>query len=91
VIGDPVGAVSVGDVDLDDDEVGGIVEFERLDVLVLEDDLEIRIEVRRQGRQAQGREQRVLDRAPEGTRRFRQRGKHEFDAPDRADGHGGEV
>ncbi len=83
VVGDPVGAVGVGDVDLDDDEVRVIVEIEPLDVLVLEDDFEVGIEIGREGRQAQGREQGVLDRAPEGTRRFRQGGEDEFDAPDR--------
>ena len=41
VIGDAIGAVGVGDVDLDDDQVRVIVQIERLDVLVLERDLEI--------------------------------------------------
>ena len=34
VVGDPVGAVGVGDVDLDDDEIGGVVYSQRLDVFV---------------------------------------------------------
>ena len=34
VVGNPVGAVCVGDVDLDHDEVGRVVEGERLDVFV---------------------------------------------------------
>ena len=42
VIGNPIRAIGVGDVDLDDDQVRVIVEIERLDVLVLQRDVERR-------------------------------------------------
>src|SRR5439155_2066015 len=70
----------VGDVDLNDHQVGSIVEIERLDVLILQSDLEVGIEVRGESRQAQGRKERVLDRPPIGTRRLRQRREDEFNA-----------
>ena len=41
VIGDLVGAIRVGDVDLNDHQVGFVVEIELLDVLVLQRDLEV--------------------------------------------------
>jgi hypothetical protein len=41
VVGDPVRTGRRGDVNLDDDEVGGIVEVDRLDVLIVERDLVI--------------------------------------------------
>ena len=91
VVRDPVGAIGVGDVDLDDDEVGMIVEIELLDVLVLESDFEVGIEIGGEGGQAQRREQGALDRAPEGARCFRQRREDELDAPHRPEGHGPRV
>src|SRR5947208_250777 len=78
VVGDSVRAIGVGDVDLNDHQVGSIVEIERLDVLILQSDFEVGIEVRGESRQAQGRKERVLDRPPIGTRRLRQRREDEF-------------
>jgi len=57
VIRDAVGPVGIGDVDLNDDEIGVILEVERFDVLVLDRDGEVRVEVCRQGREPEGRKQ----------------------------------
>ena len=64
VVGVAVGAAGRGDVRLDDDQVRLIVEAQRLDVLVLQVDLVVRVEVSGQRREAERREERVLDRAP---------------------------
>ena len=61
VIGNPIGAIGVGDVDLDHHQVRLIVEVERLDVFVLQRDVERGIEIRRQRREAERRKKRVLD------------------------------
>ena len=76
VVGEPVGTVRRGDVDLDDNQVGRIVQVEFLDVLVLKVDLIVVVEVPRKRCQTERRKQRVLDRAPEGPRRFGQGGKN---------------
>ena len=86
MVGDAVGAVGVGDVDLNDHQVGVIVEVQRLDVLVLKRDLEIGIEIRRQRRQTERREERVLDRSPVGAGGFGQRRQDQLHAPQRAQG-----
>jgi hypothetical protein len=62
VVSELVGAVRGGDVDRHDHQVRPIIGGERHDVLVLEHDLIIGVEVSRQRRQPQRREQRVLDR-----------------------------
>ena len=64
VVGVAVGAPGRGDVRLDDDEVGLVVEAQGLDVLVLQVDLVVRVQVAGQGGEAERREERVLDRAP---------------------------
>ncbi len=64
VIGKLVGAVSRGDVDLNRDKVRGVLQVERLDVLVFQRHLIVIAEVARQRRQTQGREERVLDGSP---------------------------
>src|SRR5207248_6781246 len=80
--GDLIRAIRVRDVDLNDDQVRFVIEIELLDMLVLQRNLESRIEVRGQRGQSEGRKERVLDRPPEGTGRLRQRRKNELDAPD---------
>ena len=80
VIGDPIGAIGIGDVDLDHDQVGLIVQVKRLDMFVLERDVEGGIEIRRQRREAERWKQRVLDGAPVGAGGFGERGKDQFDA-----------
>jgi hypothetical protein len=42
MISDPVGAISVGDVDLDEDKIGCVIKSQRLDVFVYDDGLIIR-------------------------------------------------
>ena len=64
VVGDAVGAARVGDVDLDDDEVGRVVGVERRDVLVHQHRLVVGPEIGRERGQAERREQRVFDRTP---------------------------
>ena len=79
VVGDLVRAVCVGDVDLDDDEVGRVVERERLDVLVDDDDLVVRREIGSERGEAEGREQRVLDGTPVRIGSLSKRGQDELD------------
>ena len=67
------------DVDLDHDQVGRVVEVERLDVLVLNLDLVVVVQVAGQRGQAERREQRVLDRPPERARRLGQRRQDHLD------------
>ena len=74
-----VGAMRIGDEDLDDDKVGGIgigidVGF---DVLVDDPQFVAAIEVRGERRETQRRKQGVLDRSPERALRFRERGQNQ--------------
>ena len=57
-IGQAIGAVGVRDVDLDDDEVGRVVEGQGLHVLVFDHRLVVWIEIGGERRQAEGREKR---------------------------------
>jgi len=75
VVGQPIRAAGGGDVDLDDDEVRLVGEIELLDMLVLHHDVVIGPQIRGQGREAQRREQRVLDRAEVGAHRLGERGQ----------------
>jgi hypothetical protein len=61
------------------DEVGGIVEVERHDVLVLEGRLVIGRQIPRERRESEWREERVLDRTESGIRRFEQGRQDELD------------
>jgi hypothetical protein len=61
VVGDLVGAVGATDVDLDADQVGLVVEVERLDVLVLKGDLVIISQIACERRQSERRPEGVLD------------------------------
>jgi hypothetical protein len=54
-----------GDVDLNHDEIGLVVQVELLDVLVLDLDLVVRPGVGSKRREAERREERILDRAKE--------------------------
>lgn len=76
VVGELVGAAGGGDVGLDHHEVRGVVQVQALHVLVLDRHLDVVGEVARQRRQAERREQRVLDRSEERARGFRERGQH---------------
>ena len=80
VVGEPIRTVGVGDVDLDDDEIGLVVSGQPLDVLVDDHRLVVRREVGGERGQAERRKERVLDGAPVRTGRFRQRGEDELDA-----------
>ncbi len=57
VVGDLVGAVGIGDVDLDDDEIGSVVEGERLNMLVDDDSVVVGREVGGERCQAERREE----------------------------------
>ena len=80
VVREPVGAPRVGDVDLDDDEIGTVVEIERRDMLVLDDRLVVRSEIGGERGQTERRKERVLDRPPVRAGRFGQRRQDELDA-----------
>ena len=80
VIGNPICAECVRDVDLDHHQVRLILEIERLDVFVLQGDVQRGIEIRRQRREAERREQRGTDGSPVGAGGFGERGKDQFDA-----------
>jgi hypothetical protein len=73
-----VGAVRIGDVDLDHHQIRRVVDSERLYVLVLDDSMVIRGQIRSKGRESQRREQRVLDRSPVRIGRLSQRGENEL-------------
>ena len=77
---DPVRPVRVRDVDLDHDEVRRVVRGQALDVLVDDHRLVVRPQVGGERRQAERREQRVLDRPPVRARRLGQGGQDELDA-----------
>jgi hypothetical protein len=79
-VGQPIRAIRVGDVDLNDDEVRTIVGGQGLDVLVDEHRLVVGPQVRGKRREAKRREKRILDRPPEGTCRLGQCRKDELDA-----------
>ena len=78
VISDAVGAICVRDVNLDDYQIGLVVQIEFFDMFVLERDFKIGIEVRCQSCQPQRRKKRVLDWPPVGTGSFRQGRKNQF-------------
>ena len=67
-----VRAVGVRDVDLDDDDVGGVVDRQRLDVLVDDPRPVVGGQIRGERGEAERREQGVFDRAPMGAGRFRE-------------------
>src|SRR5262245_53184975 len=79
VIGYLVGAVRVGDVDLDDDEVRLIVEVELFDMFILQRYFEIGIQVSGESREPQRRKERVLNWPPVRTRSLRQRGEKQLE------------
>ncbi len=72
MVGDLVGAVGGGDIDLDHHQVGLVVQVKGFHVLVLDADLILRVQITGQGCQAQGRKERILDRPPEWAGRFGQ-------------------
>jgi hypothetical protein len=81
VVSDLIRAIGVGDVNLNDHQVRLVVQGEPLDVLVVQGNLQIRIEIRGERGQTKRGKQRVLDRPPIRTRRFGQGRKNELDAP----------
>ncbi len=80
VVRQPVRPAGIGDVDLDHDEIGPVVEAEGRHVLVFDHGFVVRRQVRRERREAEWREQRVLDGPPVGTRRLGEGGQDELDA-----------
>ena len=84
VIRDLVGAICIGDVDLDHDQVRVVVQIQLFDVFVLERDVEVRVEIRGEGGETERRKERVFDRPPVGAGGFCERGQDHLHAPDRA-------
>src|SRR4029453_10927745 len=82
MVGDPVRTISIGDVNMNNHQVRLIVEVELLNVLILQGDLEVRIEIRSQRCQTKRGKKGVLDWSPEGTRSLGQRRQNTFDASD---------
>ena len=80
VVRDAIGTVRVGDVGLDDDEVGPVARVERLDVFVDDHGFIVWSQIGGERRKAERREQGVLDRAPIGAGRFRERRENELHA-----------
>ena len=82
VIRDPIGALGVGDVDLDHDQVGAIagIGVKVLDMFVDDHRLVFGSQVGGQRGQTERRKQGVLDRAPIGAGGLGQRGKDQSDA-----------
>jgi hypothetical protein len=78
-IGDRVGTPGRRDVHLDPHEVGRTARVEVPDVLVLDADLVRGVEVAGERREAEGREERVLDGAEEGALRLGEGGQQELD------------
>ncbi len=78
MIGDAVRAKCRCDVDLDNDEVGRIVEVEFLDVLVYESDVVIGIEICGKSGEPERREERVLNGAKQRAGGFGKGGQDEF-------------
>lgn len=77
-IGDAISTEGRGDVDLDHNEVGSVVQIELFDMLVNERDFVVRIQIRGERGESEGREERVLDWAKQGTGGFREGGQDEF-------------
>ena len=79
-VGEAVGAVGVGDVDLNDDQVGPSDRVVRLDMFVHDRGVIGVFQIRRQRREAERWKQGVLDRAPERAGGFGQGREDESDA-----------
>src|SRR6185437_13901909 len=73
-----VGAVRIGDVNLDDHKIRAVVESEWLYVLVFDDGTVIRREICGQRGESEWRKERVLNRTPVRIGRFGQCGKNEL-------------
>ena len=86
MVSDLICAIGVRDVDLNDHQVGRVLEIELLDVFVLQRDVEVRIEISREGSQTQGREERILDWPPVWARGLSQRWQNQLDASERSFG-----
>ena len=87
VISDAIGAAGVGDVDLNDDEIGLVVEGQGLDVLVNDGRLVVGRQVGGERGETERREERVLDRPPERAGGLGERRKDELDGEGAAHGH----
>ena len=79
VVGERVGAGGRGDVDLDDHQVRLVVQVEPLHMLVLERHLVVVIQIAGERRQAERREERVLDGPEEGAEGFGERRQDHLD------------
>jgi hypothetical protein len=77
-IGKPIRPIRIGDVDLDDDEIGRIVERERLDVFVFEDGAIVGVQIGGERGETERRKERVFDRPEERAGGFGEGGKDEF-------------
>jgi hypothetical protein len=78
VIGQAVGAPCARDVDLNDDEIGPVIQVQGRNVFIFEHGLGVGRQVGGECREAERREQGVLDRTVVRTRGFGQSGQNEF-------------
>ena len=74
-----IGAIGIGDVDLDHDQVRAVVRPERLDMIVDQLDLVVGGEEGGQRRQAERWKQRIFYRPPEGALRLGERRQDHLD------------
>jgi hypothetical protein len=88
VIGDSIRAIRIRDVNLNQDEIGSILEIERHHVLVDQYRAIVGTEKRGERRETERREERVLDRTPVRARRLGERREDQFDGQrSRGSGH----
>ena len=83
MVGDPVRAVGVGDVDLNDHQIRCVVERERFHMLVHNHGAVVRRQIGGERGQAQRREERVLNRTPVRIGGLSERGQDELDVSGR--------
>src|SRR3989442_3593993 len=79
MIGEAVRTMGRCDVNLNDDEIGRVVQVELLHVLVLNVDIILVSKISGESCQTERRKQRVFDRTPERALRLRERGQNHLD------------
>src|SRR5262245_25890506 len=79
MVGDFVRAFRGSDVNLNDDQIGLVVQVERFNMLVMQTNVVVIDEIPRQGGKPQRRKQRIFDRTPERAFGFGQRRQDHFD------------
>src|SRR5689334_24608792 len=75
MVGERIGAGRRGNINLDDDQIRLIGEIEPFHMLILKRHLVVVVQIARERRQAERREERILDGAEVGAERLGQRGQ----------------